>query len=175
MMRRKLLSCLLALALALSLTPALSGTAEAVSSLPNFKVSADGKISWDHPAPGLTYYIHGLLGLTLVAIRDDAYTFNGCLTRTDTGVVFDLQKYMDDDGDLEEKTYELTVKDVMGHSDPGNYSSSFTFDYHSRIPKLATPQNLRWDGTTISWDPVPNAGYYWVGVYQKPDEQHIWN
>ena len=174
-MKKRLISCLLALVLALSLLPSLSGTASAASPMPDFKLSADGKLSWSH-APGVkVYYLHGLDTAGTVAIKNEAFTHFDSKTWTSTGVIFDLQKYMDACGDYEEKTYTLTLSDQLNYYDPLNYESTFTFDYHSRIPKLATPQNLRWDGKTIRWDPVPNAGFYWVGVIVKPGTHAVWS
>ena len=174
MMMKKSLAWLLALVLALSLLPALSGGARAVSPMPNFKLSADGKISWSHPGGVKVYYLHGLTDNSSVAIKNESWTAYDSKTWTDTGVVFDLRKYMDACGSFEEKTYQVTLSDQLNYDDPIHYQSAFTFDYHSAIPKLAAPQNLRWEGTTLRWDPVPNAGYYEVGVYMKPSSHAVW-
>jgi hypothetical protein len=173
--RRKLLSILLSLALAVGMIPAFTVPAQAASPMPNFKITSEGVISWDHVSGADHYYIHGLDDtIAVLNIADDGYNFNDSMTWTAKGVTFDLKKYMDYLGYYEEKNYALTVYPLKGTS-VLDYRSECQYSYVSSIPKLEKPANLRWNGTTISWDPVPNAVEYFFVMWDSLGDKSVWS
>ena len=172
---KKLFSLLLSLAMVVGMIPAFTVPAQAASPMPNFKITSEGVISWDHVSGADHYYIHGLdEGIGVLNIADDGYSFNDSMTWTAKGVTFDLKKYMDYLGYYEEKNYALTVYPLKGTS-VLDYRSECQYSYVSSIPKLEKPANLRWNGTTISWDPVPNAVEYFFVMWDSLGDKSVWS
>ncbi len=170
--KKKIMHLLLCLVLLFGLFSSFGGTASADSPLPGFAGSG-GQISWKPVAGADNYHLQGMENLGYLALSNNGYTFSGCFNWTSSGISFNVLKYMDIIGKYEEKTYNLTVKAYKGTQELG-YSSTYQYAYKSKIPQLETPKNLRWNGSSISWDPVSGIDYYWVGVYRTTSSSKIW-
>ncbi|MBQ3404305.1 MAG: hypothetical protein IJG63_02665, partial [Oscillospiraceae bacterium] len=171
--RSRILSLLLTMALVFSLASALDTSADAASPMPDFRITDDGVLSWSYVDGADRYYLRGFTGVGILLLRDDGYTFNNALSWNEKGLTFDLKKYMDGNKSYEEKTYNVWVQAVSG-DEILDYESRCQYDYVSAIPQLSTPQNLRWNGKTISWDPVENADRYVINVKREPEIESVW-
>lgn len=164
--KRQLTSLLLTLVMIVTMIPMFGVTVSAVSPLPNFKVTEDGVISWDHVKGADEYGLTGLIKNTSLRIWEPT-VFAGEMNKaeykkwTDTGVTLRLQDYLDKEAVCLPGKYDLTIT-AYRNDEPMDYESSFSFTFDSAITQLQAPQSLQWHGTTVTWDPVPNATGYQV-------------
>ena len=147
--RRSLLTLLLALALVLSLLPAVALTASAsdLPALSGMKISAQGVVTWNAYPGAYSYYIYS-----------GEYWGSDRIDADDRSVDFGelLRSAYAPSGD-----YTLTISaenDSYGDIAIGEV----VYHYVTDLPQLPKPTNLRWDGYTARWDDVPGAvnGYY---------------
>ena len=164
--KRQFTSLLLTLPMIVTMIPMSGLTASAESPLPNFKVTEDGVISWDHVKGADEYGLTGLIKNTSLRIWEPT-VFAGEMNKaeykkwTDTGVTLRLQDYLDKEAVCLPGKYDLTIT-AYRNDEPMDYESSFSFTFDSAITQLQAPQSLQWHGTTVTWDPVPNATGYQV-------------
>lgn len=152
----KLLSLFLALVMVVGMLPAMSLTAHAEGTLPtisNVKISDDGILTWDAVEGAKEY---------LVAVS----TFGGNVSETSYNIKEKCYFYNTNSGT---KEIHLAAKDAEK-----NYIAEWygTYEYVDDRPELAAPQNVRLNGRTISWDPVPNATYYVVDTIGNSNHRH---
>ncbi len=175
---KKLLSLLLSLALVAGMIPMYGITANALEPLPDFNVSSDGVVSWTHvPGADRYYVLHAASngGMIVLSLATSQYKDNDTLTWTSEGVTFDLQKELEEDGKVVEKTHNITIKACKGEYDELGYESSFDYSYVSKIPQLTDPKKLRWNGSRPMWDPVPGADKYEIYIYRTSSSSNVWN
>ena len=147
--RRSILTLLLALALVLSLLPAVALTASArdLPALSGMKISAQGVVTWNAYPGAYSYYIYSgeYWGSDRIDADDRSFDFGEL-----------LRSVYAPSGD-----YTLTIS-----AENDNYGDiaigEVVYHYVTDLPQLPKPANLRWDGYTARWDDVPGAvnGYY---------------
>jgi len=120
--------------------------------IPNFKVSAEGIVTWD-AVPGVNIH-HYSVGLFIAGSSDRFWV------EADTRML-----------DVKEKAahygYESTTIKIMvyGYASASESSSKaaeskqyLTYDYVALGPQLDPPTNFKWDGAVLSWEmPDPQA------------------
>lgn len=148
-MRKKLLSIILSLAMVLTMVPMMGSVAYAADTdLQNVNLAADGTLTWD-AFEGAKYY--------------DIIISNFNVLFEDTSC--NLAQILEDHG---KKSGNYTVEIYAKDKDYIEISAPYyvNYTYTARNPQLATPTNFTWSGTTVSWDSVENAEYYYVYVYE---------
>ena len=139
----------------------------AASEFPNLTLS-NGVLSWDKIKAADTYYLYAEGGNGAYLTIDGSNTFGGCCQYLTDGISFNLQKYFDKDGYFEDGEQKIELY-ALRNNEYLDYKSTVTFNYVSPLPKLATPDNLKWDGKIISWDAVTGAKVYYAFVYVVRD------
>ena len=168
MKKKRLTSLLLTLAMVLTMIPVFGVTAGAASPLPDFKADTNGVISWSHAENADAYAIDGLIPLTWIMIQENNSSESMAKSSDweETGVTLHLREYLDLTERCLPGTYNLKII-AFRNGNPLDYESSFSFVYESKLTKMQKPENLKWHGTTASWDPVPGATEYHVFLDEK--------
>ena len=171
--RRKLLSILLSLALVIGMIPAFTVTASASNSLPNFKYTDNHLISWDHVTDATSYSVQLVEhpGHNYTMRRNDSDEWSYC-NETDYGMEVDLQKLFDSKKIWPNDTYRISIIAYRNNTKM-DYQNSITFTYVSTLKHMDDPANLKWNGTTVSWDPPDGAQRYRVFLYEVPGKDYI--
>lgn len=144
-MRKRILSLLLCIVLCLSFAPT-AVFAEDLPEMTGVTISQNGIMSWDAVAGAAKYQV--IVG-----------TGGGKVTGTSDNLSDRCARFGYDTGDYQVSLYALD----SGENNIAAWTG--TFHYVSTQPALAAPTNLRFEGSTCKWDPVPNATSYMVTLY----------
>ena len=144
-MRKRILSLLLCIVLCLSFAPT-AVFAEDLPEMTGVTISQNGIMSWDAVAGAAKYQV--IVG-----------TGGGKVTGTSDNLSDRCARFGYDTGDYQVSLYALD----SGENNIAAWTD--TFHYVSTQPALAAPTNLRFEGSTCKWDPVPNATSYMVTLY----------
>ena len=169
---KKLFSLLLSLALVVGMIPAFSVSSDAANSLPNFKYTDNHLVSWDHVTDATTYYVelveHPGSNFRIEKNNPDNMAY---YNDTGYGMVVDLQKLFDAKRTLLNDTYRISIV-AYRNKTKMDYEQSITFTYVSTLKQMDDPTNLKWNGTTVSWDPPAGAQKYRVYLYEVPGKDY---
>jgi S-layer homology domain. len=119
--------------------------------IPNLTVSGSGMITWD-AYPGAAMY----------TVSGSSFFSSDTVTERSFDLAAALQKRRAPSG-----WYAVEVEAET--EDWGVLAYSWIPWYYDGAERIATPQNLRWDGHTAVWDPVEGADAYLVRVSSYPD------
>ena len=86
-------------------------------------------------------------------------------------MVVDLQKLFDAKRTLLNDTYRISIV-AYRNKTKMDYEQSITFTYVSTLKQMDDPTNLKWNGTTVSWDPPAGAQKYRVYLYEVPGKDY---
>ena len=136
-MRKRILSLLLCIVLCLSFAPT-AVFAEDLPEMTGVTISQNGIMSWDAVAGAAKYHV-GIGG----------QGWDVTETSADLISLFNRTGYDTGSYSVNVTAYNASGERITKQWMLNNYSFTAT------NPKLATPTNLRWDGATAKWDPVP--------------------
>ncbi len=173
-MKKRVLSTLLALLFAVSLVPAMSGTARADNELQNVNLSPEGVLSWDAYPDADKYYF--TITHTNVEdpeqdkIRDEIYQ------KEQSTFSLDLIDLCRERG-CSSGTYSVSVYASQLNPNGGHMEIPLTSEWkgtfvYNPAKTLPTPQNLRWDGDLAKWDAVEGAEFYIVCLYLHETQRY---
>ena len=120
-------------------------------------MSPAGVLTWNEQSGAGSY-----------SVELDSYENGAGLVIMKTGITdatFDLKAFLDgrkiDNGSY----YIFITADISGGGRTS--SQAMRYQYASPLPRLAAPQNLRWDGTEAKWNFVPDATGYTVKLHNS--------
>jgi len=123
-----------------------------LESMKNVKISADGILSWD-AFPGAKVYDFTV------------GSGGGYCEETSVDLGQSLKSYGSPSGTYDVEIFAMSDKFYNGgYAISSVWTGQYTYD--ATTPQLDKPTNLAWDGTSATWDAVPNAEYYNVVVRQ---------